>query len=142
MVHTVGAVEHDTLFGQSLGEILGRLSLSSTGRTSWSTTEIKLQSTHESHVALIREGRNHKTRCVTEILVTVWEIGLNTLDTAVTAFPIVTKLRDPLELRDVADLLVNKTLDDISSVHINDDKSTKSNLLKLLKRLTHQTDSV
>ena len=102
-----------------------------------SSSKVKFKGIHKRHVTLISESSDHKTTCVTKILVTVREVRLNALNATITTFPVVSKLRDPLELRDITDLLINEPLDDISSVHIDDNQSTKCDFLKLLERSTH-----
>jgi len=142
MVHTVRAVKHDALFGKGFGEILGGLSLTSTGRTCWSTSQVETQSSHESHIALIGQGGDHKSERVTKILITIWEIGGNTLDIAVIIFPIVSKLRYPFESINIINALFNKLGNDILSVHVDNDQCIYCDNLILSQPLSNKHDSV
>jgi len=102
MVHTIGAVEDNTVLGQGFGKILGGLCLSSSCRTSGSTTEVKLQSSHKSHIAFISERGDHKTAGVAEVLVTVREACDYALNPSLHGvilikLPVVPELHDPFE---------------------------------------------
>ncbi len=46
VVHGIGAVEDDTLFGKGLGKILGGFGFSSTSGSCGSTSEVELEGTH------------------------------------------------------------------------------------------------
>jgi hypothetical protein len=112
MVHIVGAVEDDALFGQGLCKIFCRLSFSCTCRTSRSTTKIKLKCTHKSHIALISQRCNNKTTSVSEVLITIGENSGNTLTPALVLLliifvPVVTKLGYPFELVFILYVTVN-----------------------------------
>ena len=130
------------MLGKTFSKILSRFGLSSTSRSSGSSTDIKLKGSHESHVALIGERGNHKTESVTEILVTIGVIGLNTLYSTVFILPVVTELLHPLEGSRVRNFIVNKPLGYFLSVHINNDESTKSQALEFVKFLLHELYSL
>ena len=130
MSHVSGTVENDTLLCESLSQIFGGLSLTGSCWTSWSTSKVKLESSHKCHVTLISERRDNETASVAEVLVTVREYSGNTLALAVKVLwvrlfglPVVTELLDPLESVHINDLSVNKFFNDSSCVHIDNDES-------------------
>jgi hypothetical protein len=124
VVHTVGTVEHNALLGQSLCQILGGLSLTCSSWTSWGSSQVELESTHEGHVTLICEWGNDESESVSEILVTVGVVCLDALDSAVFVLPVVSQLLDPVEGSYLSDLVVNETLNDLQGMHINCDQGT------------------
>jgi hypothetical protein len=129
VVHTIRTVEYDTLLSKSFCKIFGRFRFTSSGWSSWSTSQVKIESTHKCHIALISEWSDDKTERVAKILVTIWIIGLDTFDPAVLLFPVVSKLRDPLEASDVIELQFDKSSNDILCMYINSDESTHCDTL-------------
>jgi hypothetical protein len=110
MVHTVRAVKDNTILSQSLGEIFSGFGLTCSGRTSWSSTEIELQGSHESHIALICQWSDHEATSVSQVFVTVWEASNDTLNPGLIyfvfiRFPVVPELHDPFESVHFRDLV-------------------------------------
>jgi hypothetical protein len=120
------------MLGKSFGQILGGFSLSSSSGTSRSSTDVQVKSTHECHITFIGQRSNNQTHGVSKIFITVGVISLDTFDSAVLVFPVISKLLEPFEFLWVVNLLVYKPLHDFLSVHINDDKSIESQTLKFL----------
>ena len=99
VIETVRAVEHDTLDGKSFGEILDRLSLTSSSRAFRSTTVIEVLGSHESSVTSIGKCRNDETGRVTKVLESVFNRGSDHLDiedvVLLDLSPVVTELGSP-----------------------------------------------
>lgn len=147
MIHTIGAVKHDTVLGQGFGEILGGLGLSGTSRSGGGSSQIKLKGSHERHVALICEGCDNETTIVTEILVTVRETCDDTLYPDLVDFiqirlPVVTELLDPLEGSHFVNFRIDQSSHDVQGMDINDDKSLNRDLSELLQGSNNELDSL
>ena len=125
--------------GESFREILGSLSLSSTGRALRIATVVRVQGTSERHVALIGQWSDDETRSVTQILITIAETGVGLLAESVKAcvialeritikvselFPVVAKLGGPQEVVQVVDLSLDHLLNYKLGMHIKYEEGT------------------
>jgi hypothetical protein len=100
VIHLIGAVEYVTSLSEGGGEILGGLGLTGTGGTSGGATHTQVEGLGGSHVNSIGKWGNHKTWTVTEVLVTVDELGIGNSEQELGHLIGVVhlKLRLPLEL--------------------------------------------
>jgi len=80
--------------------------------------------TAQGSVASISEWGDDQSWRVTKILVVVLQNTVDDLGPDIVVLPIVSELREPLEVLRVADLFFDKIfLDDVLGVHIKYDKS-------------------
>lgn len=138
IVHTIGAIEDHTLLGESFSQILGSLCLSCSCWSCRCTSQIKLKSSHKSHVAFICEGGNNESESITQVFVTVRKVGLNTFNSAVIFFPIVSELGNPFKSIYVLNVELYQCFNNIFSMYINSNKCTKCDTLKLGQFLSHK----
>ena len=140
VVHGVGAVEDDTLFGQGFSKILSRLSLTSTCRPCRSTSKIELQGTHQGHITLISQWRDNQPQRITQIFIPIGEIGLNTPDITIILNPIISQLTDPLKRGNILHILFDQLFHHVLRMHINDDQRIDSDFLLFGQGLAYELD--
>ena len=61
VIHGIRTVEHNTLFGESFGQIFGGLCLACSCWSGWSSSQVEFECTHQSHVAFVCEGSDDQT---------------------------------------------------------------------------------
>jgi len=128
-IDLVRAVEHNTVSGNSFGQILSRLSLTSTGGAGWVSTELNVECTSNRDPALVSQRGNNETGSRTHVLATVVQAGLDLLDLSSIRcnsgvfFVVVTELLHPVECTDSLDFLLLEFFNDVTGVHIGGDQS-------------------
>jgi hypothetical protein len=91
-----------------------------------------VKSTSNGNPAAICQGCDYQTGSGTHIFVAVLEAGADLFNSAIVCFfvPVVSELLLPSEIIDRTDIVLNKTLNDITSVHISCDQSHNNLSLK------------
>jgi len=92
MVHTIRAVEHDTLSSKRLRQILDSLSLASSSWSLRSSSIVEEDSTAESSVASVGKRGNNQSARVSKILVVVVHDGVDDLYDNGVVLPVVSEL--------------------------------------------------
>lgn len=150
VINLIGTVVDDTKDGNSFSQILGRLSLTGSGRARWVCTELDMKGTSNGNPALVSQGGNDETGTGTHVLVTVIKHGLNlandTLGFLLTVNLLVgvTELLLPVEIILTRTVLSSELIDDITGMDILSDQGlddftlevsqlTTDNLGKFLK---------
>ena len=117
VIEAVGAVENHALHRERLGEIFGGLRLARTRGSRGGAAEVKMHRAHQRHVAPVRQRRDHEPRLIAEVFVTERKRRLDHLHVELTfvltlvllltpILPVVTQLRDPIEIAELGHLLV------------------------------------
>lgn len=118
-----GAVEHNTLNSKRFSQIFDGLGLTSSSGSFRSTTIVELLGSHECSIASIGQGSDNQSEGVTKILPTIGNCGSDHTDIKVKSLlsPVVAELGRPLEIILGLHVFGDQGLNDISSVHIDDD---------------------
>lgn len=144
IIDLVRAVVHDAENGHGFGEILGRLSLASSGRASWIRSKLDMKGTSDSDPALVSERSDNETSCSAHVLISVEEHGLNLSNDALelritlNLFIGVSQLLLPIEIVDTCAVLFSELIDNITRVHILSDQSCHNSTLKIAKITSDQ----
>jgi hypothetical protein len=106
----------------------------------WISSIVGMESSSESHVALISEWCDNETRTITKILISISESCVGLLTEAIllvgviivwisvklsNVFPVVTKLLSPVEVVETSNLSLHHVLDDILSMNIENNESSE-----------------
>mmetsp|Transcript_20734 Transcript_20734/g.31850 ORF Transcript_20734/g.31850 Transcript_20734/m.31850 type:complete len:616 (-) Transcript_20734:4614-6461(-) len=149
IVHLVRAVEHHNLQAEGTAEILGGLSLSSSGGAGGSTSHRQVKGLSEGDVTSIGERGDDETAAVADVLVVV--VGHPIADARDTNSLLVLgvfelhvelELGLPDEHLLVLDLLDDEVLDHITLVHINGDNGDDLHTEVVVQRGSHSLDQV
>ena len=132
IIDLIGTIVHDTEDGNTLGQILCRLSLAGTGRTSGVSAELDMKGTGDGNPALVSQGCDDQTGLRSQVLEAVEEHGLYLADNAQSLrcatrallnFLVgVAQLLLPVEIIDGLDSGLLKLLNDGLRVHIDSDE--------------------
>ena len=119
IIHRIRTVEHHTLFCQSFSKILDRLCFTSSCWSSRCSSQIQLQSSHKSHIALISKRSNNQSQSISKILIAIREVGLNTPYKTI-IIPVISKLTNPFKCTHIWYIIFPKFFYNIFCMHIND----------------------
>eukprot|EP00962_Isochrysis_galbana_P015846 scaffold4536_cov113-Isochrysis_galbana.AAC.12 len=140
VVEAVGAVHHDALARERLGQILGRLRLAGAGGAGGRAAHPQVKRAGESHVALIGERRDDEPHRVAEVLVAVEEARVGLPDDAVVSllFPVVAELALPLKVVGPRDAHRTHRIHGVARVHVDDQLGGKDAALQRRELRAHE----
>ena len=124
VVETLAAVSDTTSDGQWFGKILYSLSFTSTSGACRSTTKLKSQGSSQGHNTSVSEGSDDQSSIQALIFVAIWEnaSALRDSDVVYVVVPVKSQLGLPFEFLLVQNWVSDKPVDNISCVHVNNDK--------------------
>jgi hypothetical protein len=145
-----GTVGHDDENTESSTHILDGLSLTGSGRSSWSTTEVHVKSLGKSDITSICEWSNTESLFGTEELIRVVDSPVSDLDLEMFKFisPIDTDLLLPVEISNIGDFsetwLAGKIVEEIELMDLdcNQGLNFGTDKFGLTTLETHNTEMV
>ena len=147
VVHRVGAVKHDALPGESLGEVLRGLRLARTRGSLGRSSHRQVNRTHQSAVTPVRQRGNHQTRRVTEVLVPVLNLrGHDSHDrrevpgAGCVLLPVRPQLRLPVEIGGGTHLVLGQVRNHVARVDVHDHERAERLTLQRRELAAHAID--